>query len=190
MRTATARARQAQLTYTDFAAEKQRQQMAAQEQLLRDELSRLDISSPVAGRVLSPRLRDRLGSYVSAGTELAQVGALDSMRARVYVPEFAVRKVSVGAAASLHLDSFFTSRSARVISLEPASSEIEAGLVHETPYKGIRPPAFYVATLLIPNPDGRLRPGMSGNARIYAQRRSLLGSVSASVYEFIRRKLW
>ena len=190
LRAATARARQAQLSYTDFAAEKQRQQMAAQEQLLRDELSRLDISSPVAGRVLSPRLRDRLGSYVTAGTELAQVGALDSMRARVYVPEFAVRKVSVGAAASLHLDSFFTSRSARVISLEPASSEIEAGLVHETPYKGIRPPAFYVATLLIPNPDGRLRPGMSGNARIYAGRRSLLGSASASVYEFIRRKLW
>jgi len=191
LRTATARAYQAELHNTDYGpAERERQELVQRNQLLQEEVSHLTIASPVDGTLLTPHLPDRTGSFVTAGTELAEVGSLGQMRARIYVPEFDLRKVSAGAQASLHFDTFFRSRTGTVTELAPASSEIAAGLIHEVTYKGIRPPSFYVATIVVDNLGYQLRPGMSGTARIYAERRSLVRMAWDAVSNFVHRKIW
>jgi hypothetical protein len=47
-----------------------------------------------------------------------------------------------------------------------------------------------VADLLVNNPDGSLRPGMTGTARIYGKRRSLAGMAWQEVKNFVDRKVW
>jgi hypothetical protein len=54
----------------------------------------------------------------------------------------------------------------------------------------MRPPNFYSAELLVANPDGRLKPGMSGTARVYGQRRSLAGFILQEAMNFVGRKVW
>jgi multidrug efflux pump subunit AcrA (membrane-fusion protein) len=191
LQTATAKAVQAQMRYVDFGpAERERQQLTQRSLLLQQQVAHLRILTPIAGTVLTPRLADRVGSFVNEGTELLQIGNLDEMRARVYVPEHEFRKVKVGATARLHVDSFFDGRQGEVAELEPAAEEIAEGLIPTTQYKGIRPPTFYVATVLIHNPEGALRPGMAGDARILAGRVSLARMAWHGLADFLQRKLW
>jgi len=42
----------------------------------------------------------------------------------------------------------------------------------------------------VPNPNAVLKPGMTGFARIYGQRRSLLGLGWEAVSDFFGRKAW
>jgi hypothetical protein len=40
------------------------------------------------------------------------------------------------------------------------------------------------------NPDGQLKPGMVGTARIYGERRSMAGLVWQQGWHFVAGKLW
>ena len=42
-------------------------------------------------------MHDLLGAYLKAGTEVAEVADLSTMTARIYVPEFGMRDVRMGA---------------------------------------------------------------------------------------------
>ncbi|HXZ28429.1 MAG TPA: HlyD family efflux transporter periplasmic adaptor subunit [Terriglobales bacterium] len=190
-RAAAARAAEAQLRYADFGiADRERQQLQERTRLLQEQVSMLTITSPIAGRVMTPRLSDRLGSRVEAGTELVEVAGLGTMRARIYLPEFAVRKAQPGEPARLLPDSAASPMPGRVLSIAPASSEIAAGLIHQEQYRGVRPPTFYTVTIEVPNPDGRFRSGMAGTALITAGHRSIAGMLAEVAWDFVRRKLW
>jgi hypothetical protein len=43
---------------------------------------------------------------------------------------------------------------------------------------------------VVANPDGRLKPGMSGTARIYGRRQSLAGLIWQEAMNFVGRKVW
>jgi len=188
---ATARATAARLRYADYGtAEHRARQMQEQSRLLAGKMAKLEIVSPIAGRVVTPRVSDRLGAYVSEGTELAEIADVSTLRARVYVPEFEVAVARVGNPAILHVDSLFGSVDGKVVLLAPASTDIAPGLIEETPYKGIRPPTFYAALIEIPNRQNGLRIGMTGTAKIKGERRSIAGLTWQEVKELLARKLW
>ncbi len=190
-RVATARATEAQLLYAAFGtADRERQQLAERSRLLDSQVEMLAIASPIAGQVMTPRVADRLGSRVDEGTELVEVADLSTLRARIYLPEFAVRKTQVGAGTRLLPDAAVSSLSGKVLSIAPASSEMAAGLAEHAQYRGIRPPTFYAVTIEVPNPKGELKSGMAGTALITAGRRSVAGLGAEAVWDFIRRKVW
>ena len=188
---ASARATAAQLHYADYgAADQQRQQAATKRTILDEQAGKLTVRSPIAGVVLSPQLRNLLGSRLIAGSEVAEVADLSTMRARIYVQESEMRDVHLGADTKLQLDSAFGTRTGTVDAIAPASSEIAPGLSPKIEYKGIKPPMYYAVSILQPNPDGALRDGMTGTVRIYSGRRSVMGFVWKVIYEFAARKLW
>lgn len=190
-RAAAARATEAQLRYTDFGtADRERQQLQERSRLLQDQVSMLTITSPIAGEVMTPRVSDRLGSRVEAGTELVEVADLATLRARIYLPEFAVRKARPGAPARLLPDSGTSPIPGKVLSVAPASSEIAAGLAQQGKYRGVRPPTFYAVTIEVPNPGGQLQSGMAGTALITAGHRSIAGLLAEVAWDFVRRKVW
>jgi len=79
----------------------------------------------------------------------------------------------------------------QVSSIAPASSELAAGLSQEEEkYKGLAPPSYYVATVLVSNPEGTLRSGMSGDAKVRVARHSIADLMWKNVREFVQRKLW
>jgi putative peptide zinc metalloprotease protein len=179
----------AQMRYADLGRPTQETRAAqAAMQLVNERSAALRIKSPITGTLLTPRIQDRIGSYVKEGTELAEVADLSSMRARIYLPEFDVGKVQPGEAVKIYL---FTagSVSGTIESVSSQPQELPAGLRHKEDYKGIREANFYPAIAVVPN-DGKLVDGMSGVAKVFVQRRSSMGLVWKVVREFTSRKVW
>jgi len=191
LQSASLRATQARLHYTDYArAERERDSWQQQSKELTLQLAALQPVSPIASVVVTPRVRDLVGAYVQAGDPLLEVADVSVLRARIYVPEFDMRGVQVGARVSLKLDSAFSGRNSQVAAVAPAASAMEPGLAPPETYKGMTGVDFYAVTALVPNLDGRLKSGMSGSAKILTARRSLAGFAGKSVRDFVERTVW
>ena len=188
---ASLRATEARLHYTDYArAEREHEAWTQQSKELAVELAGLTPTSPISGLVVTPRVRDLVGSYVRAGDTLVEVADVTVLRARIYVPEFDMRGVRAGDRVSLKLDSKFGRRESEVAEVAPAASAIEPGLAPKETYQGMSGVDFYAVTALVPNRDGRLKPGMSGSAKVLIARRSLAGLAGRSVRDFVERTVW
>jgi putative peptide zinc metalloprotease protein len=166
------------------------QQQHQKSQLLAQEGQQLQLRSPIAGSVVSPRPEDLLGSYLNAGATAVEIADLSSLRARLYVPESEIREVRPGQRVSIRPDCSFRSISSAVGEISVASSEIEPGLEPKSAYKGLLPPRYYAVTVQEPNWDGKLMDGMTGTAKIYTVPRSIAGLAWQTAADFVRRKLW
>lgn len=188
---ARARATSAMLRYGDFGtAMQERNRLAEQEHNLTAQAQNLTLRSPIAGVVITPRMSDRVGSYVVAGTELVELADVSTLRARIYVSEHDMYKLQVGAPARLLMDGSFKLWNARTTAVAPLSSSIAPGLLDLSKYAGMSAPNFYVVDLLVSNAQNELKPGMRGNARIYSARTSLAGLMWREVANFFGRKVW
>jgi putative peptide zinc metalloprotease protein len=190
-RVASGRARSAALHYGNFGpAVKERERLAQQTLELSSEAANLDLKSPISGVVLTPRVSDRVGAYVTEGTELAEVADLSQLRARIYVSEHDVYKLRVGLPARLQVEGTLGTSDGQVLAIAPVSTPIDPALAGHIQYKGLLPPNFYLADLVVANPDGKLKPGMSGTARIYGPKRSLAAFLWRETLKFFARKVW
>jgi len=188
---ASMRATSAEYHYADFGtAIQQRNQTANLNQNLVSQAAQLTLLSPISGVILTPRLADQHGAYLSEGSPLAEIADLSVMRARVYVSEYDVSRVKPGADSRISIDGRAQKWTARVLDVAPVSSLADPSLVESSKYKGLVPPSFYSVKLLIPNSDGSLKPGMRGTARIYGGRRSLSAMGWQTITHFFGRKLW
>jgi putative peptide zinc metalloprotease protein len=190
LRLASAAVTAAQLQYGDYAAAAvERQHWTERARLAADKRQRLFLNSPIAGTVVSPRMQDLRGSYVAEGTEIAEIQDVSRMRARIYVAEGDMRTLSEITSASLKLDSRLRGLTGQIASVSPTPQELPPGLLQTTKYKGLRPPQFYVLTVLLPK-DATLRAGMTGEAKVFGKHRSLAWLVWQPVGEFLGRKIW
>jgi putative peptide zinc metalloprotease protein len=188
---ASGRTVSATLRYDNLGpAIKERESLAQQTSLLLSEAANLEIKSPISGTVLTPRVTDRLGASVTAGTELLEIADLTQLRARIYVSEHDLYKLRVGSRASLEIAGIPKQWDARAVAISPLSTEIDPGLGEQVQYKGLRPPNFYAADLIVVNSEWILKPGMAGTARIYAPRMSIAGFAWQEVSNFLGRKVW
>ena len=188
---AQAGAREAQMNYADLghALIEQAAQLQQYESIAK-QVAVLQVLSPIPGIVITPRIQNLTGSFVAEGTELAEVDDLGALKARIFVPDFEIRKVSIGNPASLKLEARFQSILGRVASISPAPQDVAAGLMNVQMYKGTAPPPFYVATVSVQNTEGTIRPGMSGDAKIKVAHRSAAWLVWENLREFAQRKAW
>ena len=145
---ARSRNTEAQMRYTGASGMEQEFQRNRQKsQLLAQEVKQLQLRSPIAGSVVSPRTADLLGSHLNAGSTAVEIADLSSLRARMYVRESEMREVRPGQAVSLRVDSSFRSLSGAVGEIALASSEIEPGLEPKSEYKGLATPRYYAVTV-------------------------------------------
>jgi putative peptide zinc metalloprotease protein len=188
---ARSRNTEAHMRYADSAGVEQEVQRDRQKtQLLDQEVNQLQLRSPIAGSVISSSLQDLLGSHLKAGAPAIEVADLSSLRARLYVPESEMREVRTGQPVRLRMDSSFRSISGVVSGIARSSSEIEGGLEEKSNYKGLVTPGYYAVTVEERNPENKLMYGMTGTAKIYTARRSILGMAWRTAVDFARRKLW
>ncbi len=188
---ASMKANSAALRYSNLGASiQERDDLGRQTHELSDVVASLQLTSPISGIVLTPRLADRLGTQLPAGTELAEVADLRQMRARIYISEHDLYKVRVGQPARLQVQGFFQKWDSSVASLAPVSTDMDPRLSGPNKFEGLHPPNFYVVDLQIANSDARLKPGMVGTGRVYGGRRSMVGLGWDSLSRFISRKVW
>ncbi len=191
LRLASSRAHAAQLTYGDFGrAEQERQRMLKTDSLARDQVRNLQITSPIDGVVVTPRVRDLLGVYLKAGTLVAEVVNPTSIRARVYVSETELHKLRTVHDASLRVNSMWIPLKGQFLSTSPAASEVEPGLIPAAEYSGLHAPKYFTVDLAVPDAPASLSYGMTGTAKIFGERRSLAGTALRPVIEALARRIW
>jgi len=181
----------ASLHYSGYGeALKERQQLAAQVSQLSERNEALQLASPISGTVVSPRIGDLLGAYLQPGEQLLEVADLSSLRARIYISEWDMYKVQTGARARIQVQGFLKKWDADVEFISSAPTEMDPGLRGDNGLNGVNPPHFYLVDLNLQNPGFVLRPGMTGVARVYGERRSLAGMGWEAISNFWGRKLW
>ncbi len=181
----------ASLQYSDLGtAIQERDQLAERNRMLASEIGGLTIASPASGTILTPALSGKLGTYVPAGTELAEVADLTEMRARVYIPEHDISIFQLGDPGRLQVDGLAKIWEGPTVAITPVSAEIDSNLVGPVKFEGLKQPRYFIVDLQVSNPEQRLKPGMAGSARIYGERRSLVILSYRSIREFLLRKIW
>jgi putative peptide zinc metalloprotease protein len=163
--------------------------------------SLLVVRAPFDGYILTARLQDLRGQYVKPGDLLCEFGMLRTMRARIRVSEFIFRDVADGREVRLKLNSFpgetfVGSVAERGMAAEDAynASGRTSELVRTAVVLGTKtePEAFshFEVLVEVPNPEVRLRPGMSGTAKIGTDSRSFAGRIYHFVADLFRSKVW
>jgi putative peptide zinc metalloprotease protein len=190
LQVASARRMQSQMNYKDFGTAKQEAlRLAQEEHNLTQEAAELHLVSPMAGIVATPRMRDLEGASFDEGAPIVEVMDDSALRARIYIPEFAMHNIRVGApvrlrgqARLLPVTATLRSISADWVSLDPSLSPKEQ-------FSGINLPRFYMAESWLDHPVG-LRAGMTGIAKIRVGRRSISSFLWRFAWDLVARRIW
>ena len=130
-------------------------------ELLQYKHSHLEIVSPVDGIVLSGSVDKRENYPVNLGDTLYEIAPLETLKVELSIPSDEVMHVAQGQSVRLRFDGFGTTR-------------------HSATIKRVRPSAtvrddqnVFIADVEMENEDFEIRPGMSGNAKVYGRWRTL-----------------
>jgi putative peptide zinc metalloprotease protein len=150
------------------------------------------VRSPIAGRILTPRVEDVLGRHVTVGTNLADVGDCRQMVAEVPVSERFLQYLRVGSPVSALVRTRPTRTSRGVVaSISPATleqrptSEGEGG-----PDLPPVVPDRFVVRATFDNADGSLLPGAEARLKITARREAYAVRAWNVIWRWLRSVVW
>jgi putative peptide zinc metalloprotease protein len=176
------------------AAQAARERARLQKELAvaQKEVDALEIRAPFAGVVTTPEVEQKLGEYLPPGGEFCRVADRSAMRARVLVRDWELEDVRPGTPAKVKVLSFpYRTYSGRVDQILPAAAE-DRPLSH--PHKlermGQELTNYFAVVVDFPNPDGTLREGMTGTARISAKSSPLAWKVGRESWRWLRSQIW
>jgi multidrug resistance efflux pump len=145
---------------------------------LEEQVARTDIVSPITGVVSTHHLRDRVGEYLEVGDELCRIVNPRTMLLEIPVSEKDVAHVDVGQRVK------FRARSIPELAFHGRVTEIAPEASRNDDH------TVFVVTSEVDNPDAILRPGMTGNAKIYCGRRRIVYLWTRQIIKFIRVEFW
>ena len=190
---ASAKAQEAALHYRGYGnALAEKRESARQYTQLSEMNVALELTAPIGGTVVTPMVQDQLGAYLKPGAELLEIADLSRMRARIYTSEYDLYKIHTGGTAKLQLDGMLRRRDGQVslVSARPTETPLWEVPENGRDSKSEETHQYYFADILIENPGGELKPGMSGVARVYGRRRSIGGLALEVIKNSWGRKLW
>lgn len=145
---------------------------------MRDRLERTEITSPISGVIATPHLSDRLKEYVEAGDEICKIVDPSKILIEIPVSEKDVSDVQPHHAVRLKARSLpGMTFHGRVTAIAPAASNNERRTV-------------VLVTSEVENPNLLLKPGMTGNAKIYCGKRRIIDLWTRRIVRFVRVEFW
>jgi len=158
----------------------------------------LILRAPLGGVVTTPQIELRVGDYLAAGDEFAVLADRRTLRARVLVRDWELEDVLLkareeeGAAVKLKLRAYpFRTFSGRVQQVMPAAAaDRPVAEPHKIERKGQELTNYFAVIMEFPNPEGVLREGLTGQGKIYGQRRPLVWRVARSGWRWFRSQVW
>jgi putative peptide zinc metalloprotease protein len=152
----------------------------------------LVLRAPIAGVVTTPGIELRAGEYLTEGATFVTLADRSTMRARVLVRDWELQEVGEGAAVKMNVRAYaYRTFSGTVRQILPAAALEEPVTAEKTPERAGRLLSNYFAVVLeFPNPDGVLKEGMTGTAKIYVGRRSLGWQWARGGWRWMRSQVW
>ena len=155
-----------------------------QAEALRQDQARLAITNPLprSARLLTSDLPDRRGQLVRAGEEVCELAVTDTLRVAIDVDEREIGAVHPGQRVELKTPA---SEGRALAGAQVAKIYQRAKPEDESP-AGRK----FIVWIEIPNPDGLLRVGMSGQVRIHGDPWPLWRLAWRGITRFFRMDLW
>ncbi len=159
-------------------AEAEMDRLRASQAYLAQQIERAEIRSPLAGIVSTHRLRDRLKEFLEIGDEICEIVSCGKMLLEMPVSEKDIVDVREGMPVKLKARSLPAAAfPGRVVSVPPVAVDRMNRTV-------------LIVTAEVDNPQYVLKPGMTGAARIYCGKRSLIDLLTRKIIRFIRVEFW
>lgn len=138
----------------------------------------LEIRAPIAGLVLRGDLERAEGAALRMGDTLYEVGSLDEMRIDMAVAESDLALVKRGMPVEVRLTSHVGEGVKAEVKKIAPRSELKDG------------ENVFIVEAVVENGDGRLRPGMKGKAKVFADKYPLVWTVTRRAWNYLRMRLW
>jgi multidrug resistance efflux pump len=154
---------------------------------------KLLLTSPVAGTVTTPRLKEKVGQYVKEGDLICVVEVPEAVEAEVALSEQDVARVREGQAVKLRVRALpFETFHSRVDRVAPSALRPDESAAGQQPLALVpgTVPANINAYCGLNDPARRLRSGMTGYARITCDRRPIGAILADRVLRFLRTEFW
>ena len=156
--------------------------------ILMQRLEDLRLLAPADGVVVTPKLEDRVGSYLEVGEAFCEVNGLDGFHARMPIREAQLDRVRPGQEVDLILIAYpFRTFRGRVAALAPVSRDGE-GLEGEDP--GIPEFTEFDVIVEIEESTEGIKSGMGGKARIRVGRATIAGRVGRAFQRWVGSRVW
>ena len=157
--------------------------------LVREE--RLVVRSPIAGRILTPRLRDLEGRAVPVGSVLAEVGDDRKLAADLPVSERLFDDLVPNASVSALFRGHPAPVRGTIVSVAPAAlAQPATASPGSDPAAPRALPEQFVALAVFDNPDGSLVAGMAGRAKIQGRRASYASRAWRVLKRWAQSTIW
>ncbi len=152
--------------------------------------SLLLLRAPVDAVVLSDDPAALLNQNVGPGQSLLTLAGTGPRVVRLFVPASELDHVPHNAQVALVLPGKFSVVHLTLPALEGDAVTLPKGLIASQDYKGISLPTFYYARIPLPASSGELPLGLSGEAKIFGPRRSLVQRGTRIVTDLLHAHLW
>ena len=143
-----------------------------------NELDMSEVRAPIAGRVVSSSLIYARGDYLERGEEVAIIENTQGLLARVYLPESSLSVIETGASVTAKLWAYpGASFSGQVTDIAPNAEPGEYGRIVRV-------------QVALDERDERLKPGLTGNAKIRAGWQPVFIVFSRALVRFVMVEIW
>lgn len=155
-------------------------------------MGRLEIRSPLSGRILTPRVEDLEHRFVTAGTPLLEIGDCRELVAALPVSERLLGDLRGGAEVVAYVGQRALSPiRGTVRRVAPATAGLpKTAAADAAPPLPVEAPDRFVALAFFPNPGETLRPGSPVRAKIAGHRRSYAARAWRVVSRWLRTVFW
>jgi putative peptide zinc metalloprotease protein len=152
----------------------------------------LEIRATIDGVVVTSNVDQEVGEYLSAGDEFARLVDRSTMKARILVQDRELPDVQPGAPAKVKVLPFpFRTYSGHVDKILPAAAlDHPVAQTEKLQRLGQELTNFVAVEMEFPNPDGSLREGMTGKAKISGARHSLAWQAGRATWRWVRSQFW
>jgi hypothetical protein len=142
--------------------------------------------------VATPLVERKATEYVAAGDEFCEVVDRSTMKARILVRDWELEQVRAGARAQLKVLPYpFRTYVGSVAQVLPAAAlDRPVARPQELERLGQELTNYFAVVTVFPNPDGSLREGMTGTAKIAGRSRPLAWQAGRGAWRWLRSQVW